>query len=143
MNMRGNTQTSGDAQLDLSHIDAGIACLVGPNSCSGSNGDGEPCLPSEGTQKGSVCRTQLSRLASMYHYRNPETKIQGGSTDDPGLRGQTQGRRTPPDACTTRPNRQAVGIREMPYHGLKTALRSHPRNPCGRELLEDEHERHR
>jgi hypothetical protein len=44
MNMRGNTQTSGDGQLDLSHIDAGIACLVGPNSCSGSNGDGEPCF---------------------------------------------------------------------------------------------------
>jgi hypothetical protein len=29
MNMRGNTQTSGDGQLDLSHIEAGIACLAG------------------------------------------------------------------------------------------------------------------
>jgi hypothetical protein len=27
-------------------------------------------LPPEAILRGSVCRTQLSRLASMYHYRN-------------------------------------------------------------------------
>jgi hypothetical protein len=42
MNMRGNTLTSGDGQLDLSHIDAGMACLVDPNNCSGFDGDGAP-----------------------------------------------------------------------------------------------------
>jgi hypothetical protein len=42
MNMQGDTQTCGDGQLDLSHIDAGIACLVGPNNCSCSEGGGEP-----------------------------------------------------------------------------------------------------
>jgi hypothetical protein len=42
MNMRGNTHISCDGQLDLSHTDAGIACSVGPNNCSGSDGDGAP-----------------------------------------------------------------------------------------------------
>jgi hypothetical protein len=33
---------SGDGQPDLSHINADIARLVGPNNWSGSDGGGEP-----------------------------------------------------------------------------------------------------
>ena len=87
MNMRGNTQTSGDGHLDLATSMLAWRAWLAPTTIRALMGAGNRAfLPSTGIQEGSIYRTQLSRLAS---------------------------------------------------------LRPHPRSPCGRELLEDEHARHR